>query len=566
VGDAAHVTPVLAVAAGLLLLLRRPPPGRWVQAIVVILAVLPLVLLYVLNPFFRVFSRHGLLHASILYQILEHGVPPPNPLLAGETLGYHWSYDLLGAAVCRVTGLPPSWSYAAINVVCLLLVMLLLARVSRGLVDVPGRGLLGPLVGLFAMAPVPLWWLKGELAANGLALLMARGTPVFQKFANTNGVPVGLVCFALAVVCLSTSAGGASRLVLLALSVAGCGVLYPPILPGLLLTVAVFSLVDLLHGRGARFRDVALHVASTGVGLGAAAGAHLAMGLGGSTRVSWFDTTFLAADSLSLVLTLLPMTVVIVVAWPGVRRRADGSLLVQLLAAAAANGGCFLALSLTDRNEYKLLIVSQVLLGLVGGPALMALRERFGLTATAVAAVLLMGSFVHIYANCSGQHREAEVVLVERGRRLVHPDGEQDALYRWVREHTPSTAVFVDSEHLITVLGPRALLVAHRDASARRRTEAGRGFLHRVDLFATRFSGNDATLVTSRRKLVQSLLSSTEGGAERCRRLLRAVGVSPLYVVCREPVVQQRLAELGAEEVFRTGDDRVVVMRWTAGE
>jgi len=572
-GDLSFVLPVLPVAAGLLILLSLREPRRLAHALVVVGAVLPLVLLYALNPAFRIYSRHGLLHASILYQGLEHGVPPPNPLLAGEGLGYHWGYDLLGAAFSRFLGVAPSWSYSTLNIVALTLVLLLLGRVSRDLVDRPARALLGPLVAVFAITPVPLWWLKQTaFSQQYFGPLMARATPVFHKFANVNGVPVGRACCALALTALGTCRRGGSRVAgraLLAASVTGCGLLYPPLLPGLLVTVGAFTAVYLIRSQApdlaTRVWAAALDAVVVAVGVVLAAGVLVVLGMRTATSVALLDTRFLTADVVSLLLTGLPMVVVIVAAWDGLRRHGDHLLIDQLLVAAAANAACFLAFSLTDRNEYKFLLLSQVLLGLVGGPALFALRRRIGFCAAAVTALVLLGSFVHIYENCFYRHRDAEVQLAEVGRRLVHPDPEQDQLYSWIGEHTPGSAALVDTEPLVTVLGPRAVLAPYRGGGRRRLlAERERGFVHRVDLFPTRFSGNDSGVVTTRRKLVQTLLDGGRNDVELARRLLREVGVSPVYVVCRSPAVKRRLARVGAEEVFRSDRGRVTVMRWSA--
>jgi hypothetical protein len=470
--------------------------------------------------------------------------------------------------VSQLLGLAPSWSYAALNVVALTLVVILLGRVSRDLVDAPARALLGPLFAIFAITPVPLWWLK-QTAIGKLYLgpLMARGTPVFQKFANTNGAAVGLVFFSLALMALRTNGQGGRGWVseaVLAASVAGCGVLYPPLLPGLLVTVVAFTAVEVLRSTSGRVRLAAIDMAGVVVGVALAAVVFLALGMRAVTSVDFLDTTFLRADALSLLLTALPLVMVIAVAWGALRSRCGGLLIDQLLVAAAANACCYLLLELTDRNEYKFLILGQVLLGLVGGPAVLALRERIGFCAAGLLALLFLGSFVHIYANCYRQHRQAWVRLAETGVRLVHPDPEQNQLYSWIREHTPGSAAFVDSEPLVTVLGPRAVLAPYRGGRTRRLAESERGFLHRVDLFPIRFSGNDVAVVTTRRTLVQTLLNGGRNDVGLARRLLREVGVSPIYVVCRSSEVQRRLESVGAEEVFRSGRGRITVMRWRA--
>ena len=96
----------------------------------VLAGIYPAVLNYGLNPSWRFYSYHGLLHASIVYQVLEQGLPPAHPYLAGQTLSYSWGYHALAARVTQALNLPPSSSFALINVVCLALVLLLAYRIS----------------------------------------------------------------------------------------------------------------------------------------------------------------------------------------------------------------------------------------------------------------------------------------------------------------------------------------------------------------------------------------------------------------------------------------------------
>ena len=69
-----------ALASALFLAMRVTKRSAWL----LLLAALPLVLLYLWNPNFRVYSYHGLLHSSVVYQILNGFVPPDCSLLAGE--------------------------------------------------------------------------------------------------------------------------------------------------------------------------------------------------------------------------------------------------------------------------------------------------------------------------------------------------------------------------------------------------------------------------------------------------------------------------------------------------
>jgi hypothetical protein len=554
---------VVPAAAALLAMLGSRPPGRWARAAALTLSVLPLLLLFLLNPAFRIFSRHGLLHAAILYRIVELGIPPDNPLLAGQPLGYHWGYEMVGAAVSAVLSLPPSWSFALINLIALTLTLLLLARASGGLFEHRERALLAPLVAIFAITPIPLWWLKDAAQVGELVgPIMARATPVFQKFANTNGVPLGLVCFAVSLVVLRAPAGSAPRITGLVGALAACGLLYPPLLPAQLVTVATFSVVEGLVDRTRPLRAIGPDAVASVGGLGIAAAGVALLGMRPRAAVRLFDAGFLAADLVSVLLTAAPVAILIAVMWRPLRARAERRLTIQLLAAAVANAGCFLVVALADRNQYKFLIVSQILLGLVGGAALTSVRRRAGTVLAGAVAVLFLGSFAEFYDNCFAAHRDAITIPVEEGRQLRHPDAEQADLYDWMSTHTPPDAVLVDSEHTVTVLGRRAVLAPSRAATGVGFADAERGFVHRTDLAPVRLLGADRAVLAPRLKLVHGLLDGVPGDRDRWLELAGRLGVDELYVVCRTPAQHRRLDALGAEPVHVSPSGNLVLMRW----
>lgn len=550
--DVGFVIGLLPVAAAMLVMLGSTPPRRSVRLTAVALPILSLAWLFVSNPGLRIFSKHGLFHASVLYRISELGVPPDNPLLAGEPLRYHWGYELLGAAVSRAGGMPPSWSFALVNLGSLALVLSLLALVAAGLFEERPRALLSPLVAIFAITPIPLWWFKSTGVLNELVgPLMARATPVVQKFVNTNGAPLGLACLALALLALRRSGSARSmRRPGLAVAVVLCGVLYPPLLPALLITVASFSLVEGLRSRPVAVRLVGGDAVACLVGIGVAVAAMAMLGMRPGTSVRFFDPAFLAADLASVVLTTAPIVLVIAAVWKPLRERADTLLVDQCLVAAATTAGCFLVVSFADRNEYKFLLVSQLLVGLVGGAALAMVRSRFGSVTAAAVALVFLGSFVQLYATCCWLHRDAPSRLVEHGRWLRHPDAAQAAMYDWIGSHTPRDAVFVDSEPLVTVLGPRGLLVPPRSDSDDRLVESERGFIHRLDLMPVRVLGADRAVVVARLKLVQSLLGGGADGVEEARRRRARLDAGPLWVICRTADQRRRLLALGADEVY----------------
>lgn len=155
-------------------------------------------------------SFHGLLHSSIL-EATAGSLPPENPWLAGEPLGYYWVWHALGAAVGDVLGWAPTRALAWIGVwsaACLPLGLYFfaaplwrrgrrdLAAVGLGLV---GLNLLGGFVwlarGLPFEPPTAALGLLADLrglVAGSVDPRLAWGP---SKFGNLSSYPAALALF-----------------------------------------------------------------------------------------------------------------------------------------------------------------------------------------------------------------------------------------------------------------------------------------------------------------------------------------------------------------------------------
>jgi len=214
----------VAIGAALLLLLAgalkgkdeaAPEPERLGRAQVLAVALsVGFALLVGLALFQGVAARasfHGLLHSSIL-QVTANGLPPENPWLAGEPLGYYWVWHALGAAVGDVLWLAPTkalallnvWSAATLPLSLYFFAAPLWQRGGRDLASV-GLGLLGlNLLGGFV-------WIAGgahfvapaasaELLANLRELVTGGVDPRLawgpSKFGNLSSYPAALAMLA----------------------------------------------------------------------------------------------------------------------------------------------------------------------------------------------------------------------------------------------------------------------------------------------------------------------------------------------------------------------------------
>ena len=119
------------------------------KILLLILGISPLILIYAVNPKWRFFSAHGLMHTAIVYQIGNGTITPNNPFLGGEPLYYNWGYHSLAALLTRVLNLAPSYSFALINIISLVLAMILVYKISRQLVKNEWLNVLSVIIAIF---------------------------------------------------------------------------------------------------------------------------------------------------------------------------------------------------------------------------------------------------------------------------------------------------------------------------------------------------------------------------------------------------------------------------------
>jgi len=206
--------------------------------------------IYGLNPNNRVYSGHGFTHAGITYQILNGKVPPSNPLLAGEALLYPWGYEFIAAVITRIFSITPFYSYAIINIISLGIVMFLIYQISRLLINDRKANILSVIISIFGIIILNPY-LRRVLKSFGIYPEW-RGVPVFVKFSNINGTPVGLVfylMFLYSVIKIFVGKKPGFNAALFFLSILGCGFVYAPLLPAVVASTICICLVNIALNR-----------------------------------------------------------------------------------------------------------------------------------------------------------------------------------------------------------------------------------------------------------------------------------------------------------------------------
>ncbi|MHC4215448.1 MAG: hypothetical protein ACYSWP_18960 [Planctomycetota bacterium] len=215
-------------------------------AIVILLPVLAVILLYYLNPSFRVLSFHGFYRAGIVYQIINGYVPPLDPLFADYTVHSPWGFPWLIAMSSKVFNISPFYSFALSNIICLVLTSIGIYTIAGLVYKNQKARLFAVLISIYAITPFPRGFLTSIQSLFHNQSTEFRTTPIFLKFMTVNGNPVGVVFFVLflyAIIKLLRDGGFQKYTPLLFISFLGAGFLYPPILPALGASLVILILL-----------------------------------------------------------------------------------------------------------------------------------------------------------------------------------------------------------------------------------------------------------------------------------------------------------------------------------
>ena len=120
-------------------------------------------------------SHHGLLHAG-LSLATDRSIPPSNPWMAGEPLGYYWVWHALVALVARALSLPVTFAAALLSIWSMFVTVLATGLCAATCLRAGAREVIAVLLGLFGLGVVGgLGWLWGgagfEAPTDALGLL-----------------------------------------------------------------------------------------------------------------------------------------------------------------------------------------------------------------------------------------------------------------------------------------------------------------------------------------------------------------------------------------------------------
>ncbi len=546
-------TVIYAFSACSVLLLALIVTGRKIRGIWLLLwGLSPVILVYVLNPDFRVYSFHSFMHGGIVYQILTGGIPPLDPLVGGQPAHYPWGFHVLAAGLSGLLRLSPFISMALLNIVSLLVTMMLIYKISQLLVTSRRAGILAVVGSVFGSTPVIPELLKALPEGTPTEI---RGIPILHKFISVNPLPVGLVMLLLAVyaaIRLFQGRGVVWSILLLFGSTLATGFMYPAFLPGIAAGIGLgFAFTVVVRVGKGTCRELPRSV----LALAALAVTGLVLrpyltsiGSGTVSNMEILRWTNVGSNLLRYVLTLAPVVVIIALNGRGLAARLESRGLLTIVIAAVASAGVYLAIHLPLDNEYKLLLISMVMLGILGGLAFDSMLERYSRPAVLVLIILFVLPALRVTWLRTVRGRDIPSTYVERGINVEPLDRYDNELYRWIRTDTAPGSIFIDSRLEVPVLGQRQILIP--PPAQGRQQQKGFGM---IKVILTAQSGYESDLVNGRTEIVDRIYGPSNRLRASDIETLRTLAVD-VYAIARTAVTADKLEAAGFKAVFASSD------------
>jgi len=531
--------------------------------ILLIIGLYPLIILYSINPKWRVYSYHGLWHTAIVYRIAGGEIPPLQPFLGGESIRYCWGNHLLASFLLKTVRVAPSYAFALINIISLALSMVLVGKISRMLINNPKVSIYSVICSLFGFSfihPIILRWNNPSQSVFGPIRLEFRGIPAVVRFCNTNCLPPGLVFFLLflwAMIRIYQDRTIKGIPIYLALSILGCGFFYSPFLPGLLASMACICLARIYLSRKPDRPDfikrsiLALVILLGSLALLSPFLVPIHSGLSGIVQVlSW---SALLNNATAFILVSAPVLILLGINPDFIKNRLARGPLITIIAVAGATLGFYLLVHSPRNNEYIFLILATVTLGIIGGAAWYAFQEKFGRWATFILLLVFLAPFYLGIQLKASRYRNRSLRYTERGGYLHSNDREKDELCRWIREYLPADAIIIDSDPGIPILTGRSLFYPVRlGRSGKPLKSLGPGFAVADILLNT---GHNPDLIRRRSSIVEKIFRSDQLLSEEDWDYLSSIN-KPLFLIAGSEKTETKFTDKTMSPIFSTSHDR----------
>lgn len=542
-------------------------------AILLLIGLYPIIILFAINPKWRIYSYHSLWHTAIVYRIAGGEIPPIHPFLGGEPLRYCWGNHLIASVPLKAFTLAPSYAFALINIISLALSMVLVAKISRLMINNQKVSIYSVICSLFGFSfihPIIIRWNNPSQAVFGPIRLEFRGIPAAVRFCNTNCLPPGMLFFLLylwAMIRIYQDRTIKRMSIYLAFAILGCGFFYSPFLPGIIAGMVCLCPARVYLSRETdRTRFIKRSLLALAVLLGSLAllSPHLVSIHSGWSRIAQlFNWTALLKKTAAFALVSAPVLILIGINPGFIKNRLARGPLITVIAVAGANLGCYLLVHAPRDNEYIFLILLSVTLGIIGGAAWYAFQEKFGRWATFFLLLLFLTPFYLWIQRKSGLYRGISLRYAEEGGYLHSNDREEEELCRWIKGNLPADAMIIDSDPGTALLTGRQLFYPVRmGRSGKPFRSLGPGFPVPDILMNT---GHNPNLLRKRRVITEKIFRDGRRLSDDDWKYLHTINI-PLFLVVRSEKTETKFADNSARPIFSTSHDRFRVYQILSSE
>ncbi|RKY09569.1 MAG: hypothetical protein DRP66_01930 [Planctomycetota bacterium] len=488
-----------------LIFFKKPPRAIWaaVFGVFVILGV------HLLNPNNRVYSSHGFMHAGIVYEILNGNIPPLNPLLAGMPLLWPWGYHFLAAGFVWSLNVSPPWAFAIINLLALPGIVFLVCRISKLIINDQRANVLSVIISIFAATFIDRK-IAIFLRRNHGVFVEFKAMPVFTRFTNSSGVPLGLLFYLLFIYTVLLIFNRTEKwrrlLIVLLISIVGTGFFYFQMLPGLLGSFGVFFLFRLYRLLRNKTRNGAfkLFFTTATVGLGCLILLPYALSLTGGVRgkIDILNPSWMWHNFTSFFFVSLPVLTLILISRKLLKHRVALQPMRNFIFLTLGASMTYISIHFPGNNEYKFLVQAIVMLGVLGGIAL-SFYCNGKMKYIVLILTLIFSSFSFRDVEYKLQKKYSELSYREAGENILMA-GEEGELYEWLANNTPGDIIVVDTAQKVPFLAQRRLFIAQDEwIDGQLKSQPGMGIY--MQMLFVEGSGYSPELIDYRHRILNKI-------------------------------------------------------------
>jgi len=285
-----------------------------------------------------------------------------------------------------------------------------------------------------------------------------------------------------------------------------------------------------------------------------------AISSGAGDKIELLNWKFLIRNSANCIIVLGPALIVTLANIKHIRSSVKKEPLCILVASMAATLSGYLIFHWPGSGEYKSLILSAAMLGILAGIAFRFMqRWAEKLILTGLIVILVLPTFLNSVVKLS-RLQKVPVTYTEKGKFIYSKDPQENQMYEWIRKRTPADSVFIDTDATLGTFAQRQLFIGmDRTIDGKRIETLGYGMLTETILKSwSRAYPSD--LVNKRSRIVGDIYDvKKEKFAAETARLFNSK--TPVYVIVRIKALEAKFDSAGLEKVFKSNGGKFSIYK-----